>query len=240
MSSGYYKMHRGWMDNPLFKDEPYSEQMAWCYLIEKAAWDNTNMAGVDIERGQLFVSERYLASAWGWSKKKVRLFLERTTKRTMTTIIRERKGTTIIINNYKKYQDNSPPPVEKGTTKEPLTTEKGTTKRTKYKEYNINTNKINNYNDDFLLFYSAYPKKTNKRAAERKFLQCVGRGVRVDEILRGAKNYAAWCKSEKQPARYIQAPDVWLNKGRWEDELEVTPKTLTEGNEIDWEKERDW
>lgn len=110
---GFFKVQRGWRDSEMFNDEPCTEREAWLWLIEHAAWKdvtrNTGTGGVvSLERGQISVSLQSLATAWGWSKKRVRGFLKRleqghsignkrgTGKGTASTII--------TICNYDKYQ----------------------------------------------------------------------------------------------------------------------------------------
>lgn len=142
----WYALERGWMDNPKFGSEPYTKAMAWCYMIENAAYKPyKKYVGyniIDLERGELFVSERYLAEAWHWSKKKVRNFLLFLEDDEAIEIIKDKKGTTIKIVNYKKYQDKiiktseeEPPKDHEGTTTEPQGDHEGT------KEEQIKTTK---------------------------------------------------------------------------------------------------
>lgn len=76
--SGYIKIHRGWRDNAIFKGE-FSRGEAWIWLIENAAWKPTKArikgSTVDLDRGELTFSQRFLAEKWGWSKSRVDRFL---------------------------------------------------------------------------------------------------------------------------------------------------------------------
>lgn len=78
--AGYIKLHRGWHDSPMFGSGPYCERAAWAWLLSNAAWKDTQRrtpAGlITLERGQIHVSLRSLASAWKWSKGKVERFLD--------------------------------------------------------------------------------------------------------------------------------------------------------------------
>jgi hypothetical protein len=78
---GSYRMARGWMDNPVFKREPYTEREAWLWLIEHAAFlPHSRKIGhnrIELKRGQVAASMRYLAAAWKWSEARVRRFLRR-------------------------------------------------------------------------------------------------------------------------------------------------------------------
>jgi hypothetical protein len=117
--SGFYLMHRGWMDNDLFQNEPYSERMAWCWLIENAAWKETKARvkgeTVPLQRGQMCFAIRFLAEKWGWSKSRVDRFLRRLAAENMISMC-SKIGTTagqqtgqgsniITLCNYSQYQD---------------------------------------------------------------------------------------------------------------------------------------
>lgn len=103
-----YCMTRGWQDHEMFDGEPYSKRDAWEWLISNAAWKKTvtNIKGrpVNLKRGQLSFSIRFLAEKWDWGPKKVRVFLKGLSLRHM---ISTEKGTgqlIISICNYNQYQ----------------------------------------------------------------------------------------------------------------------------------------
>lgn len=77
---GRYSMVRGWMDDPLFQGEAYTRAQAYEWLVGNAVYKTgkvrTPEGPVHLERGQLSYSLRYLAKTWGWSKDKVRSFLQ--------------------------------------------------------------------------------------------------------------------------------------------------------------------
>ena len=65
---GFYKMKRGWMNDPVFYDEPYTRREAFLMLIEDASYrDRTTFISghsVALKRGQLLASERTLMEKW--------------------------------------------------------------------------------------------------------------------------------------------------------------------------------
>jgi hypothetical protein len=79
--SGYYLMHRGWMDHPVLRADraPANRREAWIWLIEHAAFQayqaSAGKARVTLARGQQAHALRYMAKAWGWDDAKVRRFL---------------------------------------------------------------------------------------------------------------------------------------------------------------------
>lgn len=107
--SNAYCMKRGWMEHDVFSSvKKYPEQMAWCWLVENAAWKQTKhrigQHVVNLERGQLCYTMRDLADKWGWSKDSVNRFLN--TLETETMIARKiaHKKTVITICNYDNHQ----------------------------------------------------------------------------------------------------------------------------------------
>ncbi len=116
-SDGFFVMHRGWRDNPIFKGE-FSRGDAWIWLIENACWKPTKARikgdNVELQRGELTFSVRFLAEKWGWSKSRVDRFLDDLRSESMIET-RSKIGTgdaqkaghgqsIITISNYCKYQ----------------------------------------------------------------------------------------------------------------------------------------
>lgn len=127
--SGWVSMHRGWRDCEAFEEprDPMADEDAWFWMIEHTAWKSIRRTGgqgqaVRLERGQLHVSDRSLASAFRWDKKRVRRFLDRLVTCGMVLQERDQSGTILTICNYDKYQQAPKPagPVEdqSGTTQE--------------------------------------------------------------------------------------------------------------------------
>lgn len=108
--TGFFLVHRGWRDNPLFKGE-FSRAEAWLWLIENACWKPTrfDVGGkiITLDRGQLCASVRQLADAWGWPKSNVERFLTRLKTETMVELEPGHGRNIITITNYRKYQDLS-------------------------------------------------------------------------------------------------------------------------------------
>jgi hypothetical protein len=99
----YYLMHRGWMDNPVFK-EPYTRAQAWIWLIENAAFSVTKHRGRTVERGQLYTSLGILANAWKWRRPAIQRCLSAFREASMIDTASDTEGTFITLCNYEKYQ----------------------------------------------------------------------------------------------------------------------------------------
>ncbi|OHX37848.1 hypothetical protein BJL95_04550 [Methylomonas sp. LWB] len=97
----------------------------------------------------------------------------------------------------------------------------GTNTLTKTLTKNIRNKKIEN---SFVEFYIAYPgKRKNRTNAKNAWDKLNPSEELIREIMSGldrAKQSRDWLNDEGQ---YIPAPAVWLNKRRWEDEINSSP-----------------
>ncbi len=71
----------------------------------------------------------------------------------------------------------------------------------------------------FEQFYAAYPKKIKKQGVRKKLDQLKKGGkLHWRDLMDGTKRYAESVRGKDQ--QYTAAPTVWLNEGRWEDEVQ--------------------
>jgi hypothetical protein len=110
--SGWYKMHRGWMDDDLFRGEPFCKRAAWEWLIHEAAFEDHhqwfNGERFFVKRGQVMLSERSLAEALKWDRQRVRTFLKQLERDQKVTRQLTQGVTQLTICNYEKFQQNAP------------------------------------------------------------------------------------------------------------------------------------
>lgn len=84
-------------------------------------------------------------------------------------------------------------------------------------EIRIEKNNNTDYSKDFLNFYSLYPRKVGKLGAYKKW-ETIIKKVDPVKIINGLKaqlEAEMFSKEEK----FIKHPEVWLNKGCWEDDI---------------------
>ena len=108
---GLFMVDRDFFGHPSFADEPYTERLAFIWMIAEACHTagaaRTRKGVVHLKRGQLTASTRFMAEKWGWNKAKVERFLRRLKTETM---IETETGTgqlVITVCNYEKYQDHN-------------------------------------------------------------------------------------------------------------------------------------
>lgn len=107
--SNKYIMQRGWMDMPIFAEEPFTEREAFCWLIENAVWqDVRKRCGnviVSLKRGQLAFSIRFLAEKWRWHKSKTERFINRLKTETLIETDSSQFVNVITICQYNELQN---------------------------------------------------------------------------------------------------------------------------------------
>jgi hypothetical protein len=106
--SGYFVVQRNLFDHVDFADEPFTEREAWLWLISEAAWKPKRVrfgsGSIELQRGELAHSLRFMAEKWKWSVKRVRGAIDRAEKQGRITRKRAHDGAVITICNYDKYQ----------------------------------------------------------------------------------------------------------------------------------------
>ncbi len=145
---GVFAVCRGIWSHGAFAKEPFTEREAWMWLISEASWKRRRYrAGdyvVDLERGQLAASIRFMAEAWRWSKSRVDRFLGRLRADRMIftcskTGTHTGTGITVVsICKYDEYQRVSlPDGVSHGTDAGQMRDRKEDTKDIKDKEVRV-------------------------------------------------------------------------------------------------------
>lgn len=212
-------MHRGWMDNPVLKDN--DDRIVWLHIIERAAWQDThttfNGQRHKVNRGQFFTSLRNLCEYVKWDVKKVSRFLKRLEECHMIVTDVTTGLTRITVCNYEQYQSN-------GHKSDTVSDHKLT-----HKEENNNKEERNISTKGWDEFHSAYPcgtlengkprrwPRTGRNSAHGAFTSAVKAGATIDQLILAAKNYAA----EKSDGQFVYNPKKFLSEGHWEGWLEV-------------------
>ncbi|MBK0398534.1 hypothetical protein H0I76_04990 [Limibaculum sp. M0105] len=111
MAGGTFNVHRSIWTHAAFRDSSFSEREAWVWILSEAAWRPVTVRSgrvvVDLERGQLCHSLRFMADRWGWSKDRVRRFLTRLENRDMIATQTATGQLVIDVRNYDKFQNSS-------------------------------------------------------------------------------------------------------------------------------------
>jgi hypothetical protein len=201
---GWVKTYRSVTEHWVWDDKPFSKGQAWLDIILMANYkDNTFPLGsevVTVNRGSFITSELKLMERWGWSKSKLRYFLNSLEIDSMIVKKTDRKKTTITIVNYSSYQESE-------TTEEPKKDHQQTNNRPK-KDTNKKEKKERNINNE-------YHKKFSNDSFEMK---CVSYLIKtVKEEMPNAKlpdtdeQIDKWCDSIEKMVRIDKRnqTDIW-------------------------------
>ena len=110
---------------------------------------------------------------------------------------------------------------------QPLSTDKPEKSEAKPKKSLTSNHKpitSNQSNTFFDMFWSTYPKKTDKAKAEASFKKINPDQQLLNTMLVGLE---AQCRSDqwtREHGKFIPHPSTWLNNRRWEDEVSVPEK----------------
>jgi hypothetical protein len=214
--TGFYRMQHGWLDHEVFRGDPLCVRAAWVWLIDKAAWKptktNANGHVIELRRGELLASVRFLATAWKWHRSRVERYLTSLSREGMIET-EARHGINIItICNYDKYQAIA---ADSETLPETRPRHDRDTTETNKKEGNElkEGKRESSPRGDFELWWKAYPHKVGKEAARQKYRLALARAS-PEELLAGVQRYVA----DKPPDRPWCNPATWLHQSRWLDE----------------------
>ena len=104
-NSGWVKVHRSLLDNPIWTGEPFTRGQAWVDLILLANHkDGVAPKGDPVPEGSIATSYAELAKRWGWSIKKVRHYMGTLRGTGMVTLRGTRRGTLLTLVKYDFFQ----------------------------------------------------------------------------------------------------------------------------------------
>lgn len=88
--------------------------------------------------------------------------------------------------------------------------------------------KIYTYSKDFERFWSEYPKKKAKAAAEKAFKNIDIKNGLFEKILKAIEKQKHSDQWKKENGQFIPFPATWLNQKRWEDDTGQVTLTKSE------------
>lgn len=255
MSKGFIKISREILD--LCKPEKphkYTEREALLWLVENAAYGeyNHHIFG-KLQAGDIPTNMRHLRKVWGWEHRQLKTFLQllnnngfidwKITPANTPAITPDLHQVSIrlITENNSSYTRVTPANTPANTpNKEEGIKEEG------LKEEDKNTM----CGSDFEEFYKNFPRKTNRKEAEKSYNRALKKVTHL-EIMQGlAILIKEWQQRPKADFKYCPHPATWLNKERWDNTTEeiqnerqnntnAKPKSWTEAiTRIDAEEQK--
>lgn len=147
-SEGWIKLHRCIRSNWVWNDKPFSRGQAFLDLLLMVNHEDKkiifNGSLTEVKRGSCITSIRKLGDKWGWSNKKVKMFLDQLQSDQMITYESNIKRTLVTIEKYDLYQSKETPKEQQSFTEE---TQKHIKSTTEAYQKHTNKNEENEEND---------------------------------------------------------------------------------------------
>ena len=121
----FLRLARKTFENFLWKEErAFSRFEAWLDLVQSSAYEPQKrlIAGelIDVPRGGIVASERFLSNRWKWSRTKVRAFLDLLLKEGMIKPDKNHRQSVFLLCNFDKYNPQKNHQTDqRGTSEEP-------------------------------------------------------------------------------------------------------------------------
>ena len=264
MRKGWIKLYRQIQNNWIWEtSKPFDKRSAWIDILLSANYKSrkVNLGNelIGVEKGEFITSQVKLAEKWGWSRTKVRNFLDLLEKDGMIKKqVKNNKRTHLKVCNYGDYQhsENSKKTGEKQEENRSSTGGKqveNTDKNVKNvkNEKNVSNNggkfdltkKENGrykYPDGFEKIWSKYPyKRGSKKSAWRKWKARRKEGVENDLLLEAVENYTQQIDKQGTDKQFVKhaktffGPDEWWREyidENFEQEQEKDVAFITEFN----------
>jgi hypothetical protein len=230
---GFIALSRGLPDHPIvgFRGK-YKESEAWQWLLFEAAYtDRLYRAGsivVQLKRGQVAHSTRFMAKAWGWSEAKVRRFLTCLKKGAMIDAAADAGVTVISICNYDKYQSAGG---NYDAASDAATDAEATQQRRRKEQGNKVTRETTRSRadepDGFAEWYEAYPRKKQRNDAAKAYRKIVPKEITHADLFARTVAFAEFHRTNTPRHRwqFVPYPASWLNSGEYLDGPNETSKT---------------
>ena len=262
-AGGWVRLYRAAWTHDLWERDAFSPREAFLWLVSKAAHkptrSRTARGYVELGRGQLTASIRFMAAAWNWSKGRVERYLVTLENEDMIGTATGTGQLVISICNYGYYQgDESDSGTAAIQNRDRSGTGAGQTTRnqeSKKEEHTPLTPQGGREADEgpspskrrrrrksegfvdpklstspaFDAFWQVYPRKIGKGRAEALFERY--RPDHQQVLTEAAKQYAADMKAEGRDPKHILYPATWLNpeQGEWKTYVEADDEAEDHG-----------
>ena len=230
---GVFAIDRGiWEHDVLAGKQPFSRREAWMWLVSEAAWKphRRRIVGrpIDLKRGQLVASTRFMAGKWKWTEARVRRFLDVLTSEAMIVATTDAGINVITICKYDEYQRVSLPTdatcdatTDAGSTQDRRKVEDKENKEEKKDIGTVAKATRPRLSIEFEEFWKAYPRRDGgnpKHPASKVFASKVRSGFDAEMIIAAARRYASEMRTKGQEGTpYVAQAKTWLNQHRFDD-----------------------
>ena len=110
-TTNWISINRKIQQNWLWEDKPFSKGQAWIDILLMVNHKDNKIffreEVIEVRRSERVTSQIKLAERWGWSRGKVKHFLNMLEKEQMLIIKTDKRKTVLKVVNYNNYQQNN-------------------------------------------------------------------------------------------------------------------------------------
>ena len=214
MNGGTFNIARSIWEHPVFRPAKFTDTQAFMWLVSEASWKPRTIRDktfvIELGRGELTHSLRFMANKWQWKHDAVKRFLLRLEKHDMIRVSNATGQNVVSICNYDEYQAKP-----KSTTTVSATPTATGPRQDRHKEEE-DLNKVNKITKvHFDLFWALWPNKSAKKPAIAAWNRLSLQDQELVISLPSA-GFDKW-RASAPHANPIH-PATFLNNKRWEDE----------------------
>lgn len=231
---GFIKLSRRFFKHPIWNEpRQLSRAEAWLDLIYSARFEASkkilNNRVIEVRRGEIIASRRFLEQRWNWGSSKVTNFLKFLKNEGMINQRQSGGQTILTLCNYDSYndsqtselQENEPRTNQVRTSNKPVTNQNKESKEEKESKEDIIPpvspgEKIIDEKTNFSFdeFWDLYDKKVGKKdKLIKKWLKL------SDKERELAMSYIPEYKIAQPDKQFRKNPETFLNQKSWNDEL---------------------
>lgn len=220
---GYIKLDRNILEWEWWSD--INTYRLFTYMLLAANWKDGKFKGIDVPRGSFVSSISKLSIETNLTVDETRTAIKHLKSTGEITSKSHSKFTVFTVKNYCEYQSVPKQNTEQTPIKSQAVTNQIPTIEEGKKE--INNKYIYAYAREenppklFEKFWNTYPKRVSRMLAEQAYVQLLSttEGLREEQVVAAAKNYAEACRILKRTDKFICTPHNWLEKSVWIDYL---------------------
>lgn len=219
MSSGWVKLHRKILDNPIFKNDKLFR--VFMYLLLKASHtERDQLIGdsiVHLKTGQWATGRKAISRDTGLTEQNVRTAISKLEKLGILTIKVTVKYSVFSITNWHNHQQDNQQP----TNKQPTSNQQVTTNNNVKNEKNVNNKDLSVITDGFDHWWNLYPvsRRKNKKGCLVKFkAKC--KNLNDDQVEALVNKISLDIQkriNEVDDVKFMPATEPYVNQERWTD-----------------------
>lgn len=214
----YYQVPVAFFTNPYYKDLSNDSKMAYAILKNRLTLSIKNNWLDNDGAVYIFYAQDKLSEIMNISRRTVARVIIQLKEHSLIDVVRQGRGLPAKI-YVKKLKPNT-----NASKNDFIESEQNTTEEIKEEKQPVKKQRTESKQDYFDIFWSSYPKKVGKGAAEKSWKKIKPTKDLLEKMLNAIETAKQSMQWNKDNGQYIPNPATWLNQKRWEDEIIIDNK----------------